>query len=85
MMPPKLHSMILGNANQYLDFVQFQSRNWQTWHLYSDVQRDEEEVFFRQQCGASILVCLDNIKCCVSAATKRNMFWIGMYYLAYGW
>ena len=30
--------------------------NWQTWHLYFNVQRDEEEVPFHQQCGVWILV-----------------------------
>ena len=38
MIATQLCQKMLGNASQYMDFVQCQSQNWQTWHTSSHVQ-----------------------------------------------
>ena len=47
----QLYQEVLGNANQYMDFVQYESWNIQTWHPCTNIQRVEKGFPLHQQYG----------------------------------
>ena len=62
---------MLGDASQYMDFVQCQSRNLQTWHPCSYVRRIEEGYRFISNVEYKFWFCPNDIKCCVSDNKKK--------------
>ena len=60
------YQKMLGNANQYMGFVQCQIWNWQTWEPYSNVQRDEENFRSTNNVENEFWICYGYIKCHVS-------------------
>jgi phage tail protein X len=52
----QLYQKMLGNASQYIDFVQYQSWSSKIWHTISHVQRIEEGISLHQQCEIRFLV-----------------------------
>ena len=52
----QLCQKMLGDANQYWDFVQCQSQKWQVWHPCSCVQGIKGGVSLHQQCEVRVLV-----------------------------
>ena len=66
-----LSQEVLGDASQYMDFMQCQSRNWQTWHPCSNIQSDDEGVLPQNNVEYECWFCHGDVKCCVSGSKKK--------------
>jgi hypothetical protein len=47
----QLSQTMLDTAGHYMDYVQCQSRDWETWHTCSNIQRAQEGISLSQQFG----------------------------------